>query len=158
MLLDLLDASTARQVLALQRMAYRIEADLIGFDEIPPLQENQEELQACKEVFFGVKVGQVLVGAIAHARHDDVVEIGRLMVHPGFFRQGLATSLLLEVEQAHLEARVLRVATGSLNIPARRLYETHGFLTVGTLEVGPGVFMTVYEKHRGSPDIQHPAG
>ena len=51
MLLDLLDASTARQVLALQRMAYRIEADLIGFDDIPPLQESLDELQACKEVF-----------------------------------------------------------------------------------------------------------
>ena len=51
MLLDLLDASTARQVLALQRMAYRIEADLIGFDDILPLQESQDELKACKEVF-----------------------------------------------------------------------------------------------------------
>ena len=148
MLLDLLDASTARQVLALQQMAYRIEADLIGFDDIPPLQESLDELQACKEVFFGVKVGQVLVGAIAHALHADEVEIGRLMVHPGFFRQGLASRLLLEVEQAHPEASVFRVTTGSLNLPARRLYETHGFLTVGTLEIGPGVFMTVYEKQQ----------
>ena len=37
--LDLADPATAADVLRVQRAAYRVEAELIGFDGIPPLHE-----------------------------------------------------------------------------------------------------------------------
>jgi hypothetical protein len=40
------DESLARRALEIQRLAYRVEADLIGFEGIPPLHESLEELRA----------------------------------------------------------------------------------------------------------------
>jgi len=42
--LDLSDRRIAQSLLKLQRRAYRIEADLIGSDGIPPLRETLDEL------------------------------------------------------------------------------------------------------------------
>lgn len=38
--LDLSDPDVADRVVAIQRAAYRVEADLIGFDGIPPLHDT----------------------------------------------------------------------------------------------------------------------
>ena len=51
--LDLTQRGVAAAVLELQRRAYRIEAELIGSDEIPQLSETLEQLQASGETFLG---------------------------------------------------------------------------------------------------------
>ena len=50
--LDLSDVETAVQVLQVQRAAYRVEAELIGFDGIPPLHESYEELIVSSMTFL----------------------------------------------------------------------------------------------------------
>ena len=53
----------------LQRASYRVEADLIGFEDLPPLRETPEELTAVQESFLGAYEGERLLGAIAFFRH-----------------------------------------------------------------------------------------
>ncbi|HEU4965088.1 MAG TPA: GNAT family N-acetyltransferase, partial [Bacilli bacterium] len=60
--LDLTDKKEAMQLLAVQIPAYRVEADLIGFDGIPPLHDTLETLQACGESFYGAFLDGELVG------------------------------------------------------------------------------------------------
>ena len=47
------NTQAASQFLELQRLSYRVEADLIGSDAIPALHENLEQLQDCAETFYG---------------------------------------------------------------------------------------------------------
>ena len=52
--LDLRDDGLAETVLDLQRAAYRIEADLIGSDAIPPLHETLAELTEAPLQWLGI--------------------------------------------------------------------------------------------------------
>jgi hypothetical protein len=52
--LDLSDPGTLRRVWDLPRAAYAVEAELIGFDGIPPLRESLQELLDCGESFLGL--------------------------------------------------------------------------------------------------------
>lgn len=148
--LDLADPDTLARVHALQRAAYRVEADLIGHDGIPPLHETPEALRTCGETFLGAVVEGVLAGAVSYRVDGAVLDLHRVMVHPDFFRRGLARRLVGAAEAAAPGAARVVVSTGSLNVPAQRLYEGLGFREVGEREVAPGLRVTTFEKRRGA--------
>lgn len=76
-------------LLALQIASYRVEADLIGFEDIPPLKDGIQSIREAEETFYGYYVQEEnerkLVGAISYSREGCVVTICRMMVHPHFF-------------------------------------------------------------------------
>ena len=92
--LDLTDDELAARLLAIQRAAYRVEADLISSDAIPQLHESLDELQAAAETWHGLFVDTTVAGAISHRVVDGVVDIHRLVVDPVFFRRGIARRLV----------------------------------------------------------------
>jgi ribosomal protein S18 acetylase RimI-like enzyme len=140
--LDLSDEATAREVLALQRAAYRVEADLIGFDGIPPLHESLDELVAEPLRWIGIRDEARVVAALAYELIDDLCDINRLVVSPDSFGQGLASTLVGSL----LDHPRITVSTGTSNTPARRLYEKLGFSRTGEWEIAPGVTVTQYER------------
>ncbi|WP_244865272.1 GNAT family N-acetyltransferase [Xylanibacillus composti] len=140
-MLDLQDDGTVEFLWYLQHTSYKIEATLIGFTEIPPLTDTFDSIRNSGETFLGhVREGEI-VSALSYARDKDAVMINRLMVHPNYFRQGLASELLQGLFRME-EAREYRVFAGSRNLPAIRLYEKHGFQAVREEEASPGVPLT----------------
>lgn len=144
--LDITDEETAARVLAIQIPAYRVEAELIGFDGIPPLHDTLEKLRGCGETFYGYFVGAELAGAIAYKRDGDVLDIHRMMVHPKHFRKGIATHLLQHLFAVEESVHKTLVSTGTKNQPAIDLYLRNGFQEVRVWEVAPGVSITFFEK------------
>ncbi len=141
-LLDLSDRETAAQVLDVQRVAYRIEADLIGFDGIPPLHESLAELVAQPLEWIGIRRGGKVVAALAYQVAGDLCDIDRLVVSPEHFGKGLASMLV----GALLHHPRITVSTGTQNTPARRLYEKLGFQRIGERQIAHGVTVTHYER------------
>lgn len=140
--LDLSGDSTARQVLALQRAAYRVEADLIGFEGIPPLNETLDELVAQPLTWIGVREGDAVIAALGYTVDGSHCDIDRLVVAPEHFGRGLATALVTSL----FAYPRITVSTGTANLPARRLYEKHGFRVTGEREIDSGVTVTQYER------------
>jgi SAM-dependent methyltransferase len=141
--LNLRDRDLAAGVLALQHAAYRVEADLIGDDRIPQLHESLDELLAATELQWrGVRVDGRLVAAMAVTGIGRQCDIERLVVDPAHLRRGYGRSLV----EAVLHHSVVSVSTGSLNAPARALYELLGFRIVREHEVIPGLSVTEYER------------
>ena len=128
--LEISDPQTASAVLDLQRQAYRVEADLIGSEGIPPLRETLEELQACGESFLGAVVDGRLAGAISWRVDAATIDIHRLVVDPDHFRRGLATALVRSLLESESDASRAIVQTGAENEPAARLYLREGFQRV----------------------------
>jgi GNAT superfamily N-acetyltransferase len=128
--LDITERGAAQAVLQLQRRAYRIESDLIGSEEIPPLRETLDELQSCGEEFLGALVDGLLAGAISWRFSDGTIDIHRLVVEPRWHRRGIGTALVRRVLQMEPAAERAIVQTGAENYPAAALYLREGFALV----------------------------
>ncbi|WP_342563037.1 GNAT family N-acetyltransferase [Paenibacillus sp. FSL R7-0345] len=147
--LDLQDEYTLSELWSLQHKAYRLEAEIIGFNEIPPLLETREMLAAVKEVFYGCldDNGDLLGAAAVLEETPGKLTVTRMMVNPEHFRQGIAGSLLEFIFRHHSAMEQFIVSTGKLNRPAVTLYTKHGFVPAAVEEVAPGV--ELIEFYRG---------
>jgi SAM-dependent methyltransferase/GNAT superfamily N-acetyltransferase len=139
--LDLGDPTTAREVLALQRAAYRVEADLTGVEGIPPLHESLEELVAAPLQWIGIRDDGRLSAALAMTGEARSCDIDRLVVDPAWHRQGLGRRLISSV----LHHEVVTVSTLERNVPGVELYRSLGFDVSGRREVGPGAWTVQFE-------------
>lgn len=143
--LSLEDRDTVQQIWGLQHMAYPLEAELIGFSEIPPLLDTFDTIRTSGETFFGyINDEGDLIGAIAVESEEAQVTISRMMVHPGHFRKGIAGNLIRHVLETYHEAPMFIVSTGTRNTPAVTLYEKFGFVKDHAFEVAPGVELTEF--------------
>ncbi|WP_286183187.1 GNAT family N-acetyltransferase [Bacillus sp. ISL-55] len=134
------------EVLDLQRSSYKIEACLIGTDEIPPLKETFEQLQDCGETFIGCFIEGRLAGAVSFKKEGEVIDIYRVMVHPDFFRRGIARKLITQLEQ--IEHSEMIVSTGAANTPAVKLYGKLGFERQEDSVVGNGLVLANFKKQQ----------
>ena len=144
--LDPSDPQTAADVLALQRVSYRREARLIGFDRLPPLVETLTELQSSDETFVGAFVDGALAGIASWRLDGDTLAIHRLAVHPQAFRRGLGRALVRAALVATPSGGRVVVQTGAANDPARALYVAEGFHLVGERDVLPGLRVATFER------------
>ncbi|TDU89119.1 acetyltransferase (GNAT) family protein [Kribbella voronezhensis] len=146
--IDVTDAETAKQVLPVQHRAYAVEAELIGFDGIPPLREDLAGLMSSTEHWLARYDGNSLVGAVAYELPDAAtVEISRLVVDPAHARQGHGRALLDHLDA--LEPRPIGlVSTGTANTPATRLYLSRGYQETERITVAPGVQVTRFRRQR----------
>jgi ribosomal protein S18 acetylase RimI-like enzyme len=144
--LDLDDEATLDELIALQRAAYRVEADLLGVNTLPALTETAGQLRSGGEAFLGAYDGERLVGAVAWRREGSLLDIHRLVVHPDAFRRGIASRLLDALDAEQQEVARTIVATGATNDPARRLYERRGFRAYDERVTPDGVPIVTYER------------
>ncbi|KQV75680.1 hypothetical protein ASC61_12085 [Aeromicrobium sp. Root344] len=135
------DPYFAGALLRLQKTSYALEAELIGDDRIPPLQEDEVGLTAWRGRWLTAWDGVDLVGAIAWWEAADRIDIEKVMVSPVAMRRGVASALLGEVLD-RASGRQILVATGRANTPAVSLYAKHGFRVDGDEQVPPGIWIT----------------
>ena len=145
--LDLDDERTGGAVLALQRAAYAVEAELVGSDDIPGLRESLDELRATTEHFVGIFDGDVLVAALSYVETDELLDVCRLVVAPASSRRGLGERLIRWALES-VARPVTVVSTGSANAPAVALYAKLGFTGLRDEEVVPGLSVTHFELRR----------
>ncbi|MEW4372469.1 GNAT family N-acetyltransferase [Paenibacillus kandeliae] len=143
------DDDTVRQIWSLQHIAYRIEAEMIGAKELPPLMDTVESLRTCGETFYGeVDEDGEIHGVVAVLREKPgTLTITRMMVHPNYGRRGIGSQLLNHVFAQHPQVPLYIVSTGTLNEPAVRLYRKAGFEPIEAFQVAPGVELTTFHRH-----------
>ncbi len=149
------DEPLARELLAVQRAAYAVEAGLLGDHRIPPLHERLEDLRRRPCRWLAAFEAQKLVGAIAWTADATQIEVDRLVVSPASHRRGIGRRLV-EALIGEASGREVIVSTGRGNFPARRLYETLGFVRTGEHEVLPGLWVTCYARSTDAPETAHP--
>lgn len=144
--LDLGDPAVLRRVWEIQRAAYAVEAELIGFDGIPALHESLDDLRRCGEELLGTGDENGLLAAISWTVHEDgTVDICRLVVHPSGHRRGLASALLDALASEAPTHRTV-VSTATANHPALALYRGRGFKEIEQRTVGGDLSLTLLER------------
>lgn len=140
--LDQRNPDIAAGIVAVQRAAYRVEADLIGFEGIPPLHEAVAEVQALPLTILGMWADGQVIALLGYSRAGPTVDIDRLAVHPSWFRRGVAQALLTALHAREASAASFLVSTGRANAPALRLYQRLGYRPIAEATPAPGLVVT----------------
>lgn len=142
--LDIFDLKTQQGILSLQREAYALEEQLIGFP-IPRMNDTSDDLISSEEVFLGMVQDGTLLGMLAFTAEENALDIQRVAVDPDYLRQGVASDLIQFIFDAVVDVSRFTVTACAQNTPAVLLYEKMGFRTFQTLEPEPGLIMLKME-------------
>lgn len=117
------------EILALQRLAFIVEAELHGNYNIEPLTQTIESVEEDfgTHVFLkAIKDGRI-IGSVKAVETAEGCLIGKLMVHPQFRRMGLARRLMSTIEGEFGGARSYYLYTADINEGNVALYESLGY-------------------------------
>ena len=142
------DVGDAAAILALQRLAYRQEAQLYHDPDLPPLRETLDELVAAFETHVILKaiVQGELVGSVRAYSCDGICFIGRLMVHPRLQRRGIGTALMGQIEAYFPDVERFQLFTGARSAANIRLYRRLGYTIIATEDVNDRVRLAIMTK------------
>lgn len=143
------NARTATELVALQRRAYAIEAELIGYDRMPPLIETAEELMRSRLTMLTVIESGAVVGLLGYTMGEGMVDLDRIAVDPAHFRRGHARRLLNRLHELHPTHDAV-VSTGAGNAPAIALYESLGYQRIGERTVVQALAVVDFRRRAGT--------
>ncbi|MBB1336840.1 MULTISPECIES: GNAT family N-acetyltransferase [Pseudoalteromonas] len=131
--LDNANEAVAKQIYTTFQRSYKIEAELIGAQNFPPLSRTDTDIQNSQTLFYGLYVSESLAGVIELETNNSQLEINSLTVDPEYFRQGIANRLMHFVlndfaSTAPVNLSTIVVETAVVNEPAIKLYKKHGFV------------------------------
>jgi ribosomal protein S18 acetylase RimI-like enzyme len=130
MVIEQADIGDAEQILSLQKLAYRSEAELHGNSAIPPMTQTLAELQAEFQdhlILKGTVEGGRIVASVRGRLAGGTCFIGRLIVHPELQNRGLGTALMREMERRFRRAERFELFTGHRSARNLRLYDRLGY-------------------------------
>ena len=110
------------------QVSYKVEAELLGASNFPPLSRPIDAFVGSANDFWGFQ-GSGTVGRIA----------------PDYFRRGIASQLINHVLQDY-QVKAFTVETGRDNTPARKLYEGLGFKLLKTYTADENIVKVRYQK------------
>jgi ech hydrogenase subunit C len=128
------ERNDAREILALQKVAYQSEAELYGDDSLPALQQSLEELEAdfdgfptpgtpiatlipqtstpANALFLKAVVNGKIIGSVRGFEAGGTAYLSRLIVHPYFRGRGIGKRLLAEIEKTFPQVEKFEAFTG----------------------------------------------
>jgi ribosomal protein S18 acetylase RimI-like enzyme len=139
----------AADILALQKLAYRSEAEIYGDDTIPPLTQTLEEMCADlkDQVVLKASIDERIVGSVRAYEEQGTCFVGRLIVHPDFQNRGIGTRLMREIERAFTQAERFELFTGDRSERNLHLYLKLGYSVFKRQELTERVTLVFMEKH-----------
>lgn len=132
----------------LQLLAFESEAEMIGSQDVPALLESREHHQADFATWITMKLvddAGKIVGAIRYRPAGDLIDVGRLMVHPDYRHQGLAQQMLTEVNRACPD-KILELYTCTKSWINIRLYDKMGYVPVKKVTEDSGLSFVYMRK------------
>ena len=126
-ILDNTAPEVAKQIYNIFQNSYKIEAQLIGILDFPPLSRSVKNIENSKNTFYGFYEGECLAAILEITFEDKCLGIDSLTVDPNHFRKGIANKLVSYVLTVNDFSQAI-VETAVVNIPAIKLYKKHGFV------------------------------
>ena len=121
----------AEQIHTVFQNSYKVEAELIGVLDFPPLLRNISDIVNAKTAFYGfsfIDSDKHCLAAVIEIQIDEKhLAIDSLTVEPNFFRKSIADKLINYALKS-FDIDVAIVETAVVNKPAIKLYEKHGFM------------------------------
>jgi ribosomal protein S18 acetylase RimI-like enzyme len=127
--------NNAQAILELQKLAFRSEAELVNNFEIPPLMQTLESIQQDFHTydFYKLVIDDQIVGAMKiRLLANNMLWIGRLIVHPDFQNRGLGKALMQYIEQKFDFVSGFELFTAQQSARNIRFYKNLGYSITDT--------------------------
>lgn len=136
------------EILALQKKAYKSEAQIHNDFSIPPLHQTLENIKQEYEqqVFLEAVNKDQVVGSVRGFEKDGTCFIGKLIVDDDFQNMGLGSRLLTEMEQQFSHCKRFELFTGHKSEKNLYLYQKHGYKAYKTEEISSQLSLVFLEK------------
>jgi N-acetylglutamate synthase-like GNAT family acetyltransferase len=135
----------AEKIRAIFQVSYKVEAKLLAAVNFPPLQRPLEKYRESSTEFYGYSKDGELAGVVEIDANNNYILIRSLVIHPIFFRQGIAGKLIEFVFNT-FDSNLFVVETGLANGPATALYKKFGFIEVHQWDTDHGIRKVKFEK------------
>lgn len=144
--------SDLQEILALQKLAFRSEANRSNDCTIKPLTQTIEDLTEefsnprRAVIFLKIVQDRRIVGSVRAYEKDGTCYICRLIVHPEYQRKGLGRKLMAAIETCFINAR-FELFTRSDIAGNVRFYESLGYKVFDTRKVSENFTFVYLEKN-----------
>ncbi len=146
--IELATPADAPAILAIQKQAYRVEAELYEDDGIAPLRESEDEVRAACAAGHVLKVvvDGTVAGSVRMQWDGTTCHVGRLIVAPTMQNRGLGSALLRAVEERCPSGSRLELFTGHRSERNLYLYYKHGYREFRRAPATPTLTFVYLEK------------
>jgi ribosomal protein S18 acetylase RimI-like enzyme len=140
------------KILALQKLAYRKEAEIYDDYSIPPLTQTFDQLEDefKRKVILIAEIDGVVTGSVRAEVKGGTCYIARLIVSPDFQNRGIGTRLLAEIEKEFNNAARYELFTGEKSKKNIYLYRKSGYKVFKTEKQSDKVNIVYLEKSADS--------
>ena len=118
----------AGEILSLQKLAYRIEAERYNDYNISPLTQTLDEIKAQfrDHIFLKALSNGKIMGTVRAYEENRTCYIGRLAVNPDMQNRGIGTALMQEIQKCYKPMR-FELFVGSKSDNNIHLYKKLGY-------------------------------
>jgi len=136
-------------ILALQRRCYQSEALLYNNLNIPPLQQNLNQLTTefiQSTVILKIVIESQIVGSVRAFSENGSCFIGRLIVDPDFQNRGIGYALMNAIEDCFKDCDRYELFTGHRSEKNLYLYRKLGYRIFKEQKIDDGLILVFLEK------------
>jgi len=119
-----------KDILELQKLAYKSEAEIYGDFSIQPLIQTMEEITDEFKNYVFIKMindEEKIIGSVRAKCVGKTCFIGKLIVNPDYQNEGIGKSLMAEIEKQFTNADNFELFTGNKSLKNIYLYQKIGF-------------------------------
>jgi ribosomal protein S18 acetylase RimI-like enzyme len=148
MIIEKATVSDAGELLVLQKLAYRSEAEIYNDFRLPPLVQALESMEEDfkNHLFLKAVIDGRIIGSVRVNAREGTCYIGRLIVHPDFQNRGIGTRLMDEIEKVFNGCERFELFTGDRSERNLQLYQKHGYLIFKTAKITDQTNIVFLEK------------
>lgn len=150
MVIERAEMRDLEEILNLQKLAYRSEAELHNDYSISPLTQTLESINedfSKMTILKAVEEGKI-IGSVRAYEENEVCHIGRLIVHPECQNRGIGKMLMREIEGYFPACRKFSLFTGKKSVKNLSLYGKLGYRPIKEGKVNEKLTMVYLEKER----------
>ncbi len=150
MIIERASAADAPEIFALQKIVYQNEAEIYNDYSLAPLKQTLKEMtdQFATRIFLKATVNAKIIGSVRGNLEGGTAHLSRLIVHPYFWKHGIGTKLIREIESAFPEASRFETFTGQKSRHTMGPYESLGYAAFRREKVSEQRDRVYFEKTR----------
>ncbi len=153
MIIERARACDAEEILSLQKLAYKSEAEIYNYFDIPPRVQTLKDMEGDfrRQIFLKATIDGKIIGSVRAFAEEGTCYIGKLMVHPDFQNQGTGKKLMNEIESRFKSCGRFELFTGNTSEKNIYLYQKIGYIIFKTEKINDNLTFVYLEKTISEP-------